>query len=273
MVETALVAGADADFRHCTDPTREGGHGSHPWTALHEAVASGNSEIVRVLLRHGAEHSCDGVHGLAPIHLACLDGRMDLARMLIENDADATMMSADGENALAMALAIEDPYRNSGASQEKLDNPEATLAMVDILIEAGCNPNALNANGESPMWAAVRGQSPAVVERLVELGADVHAKNAFSVGLVAEVSYALGRADAMGQMAWRVDECRAERERAIQVAQVLHRLGVPLVDPQDPSEVEMHYPSQKIHREMEGWWAQWDAEARQESRPGAARRR
>lgn len=270
MVDTALVAGADADFRHCTDPTREGGRGSHPWSALHEAVSSGHAETVRVLLRHGAEQACDGSHGLAPLHLACLDGRLDLVQMLIENDADASLMAADGENALAMALAIDDPYRAGGGCQDKLDNPSLTLDLVDALVEAGCDPNALNASGESPLWTAVRGQRAEVVERLVELGADPHSQNAFGIGLVAEISYALGRADAMGQMSWRVDECRAERERAIQVARVLHGQGVPLVDANDPSQIEMYYPSQKIHREMEGWWAQWDAEAKQDSRPGTA---
>jgi ankyrin repeat protein len=52
------------------------------WTALHYAAAAHKVKIVRQLLQLGADpDAADGVHGLRPLHLACM-GRVKSAVQL-----------------------------------------------------------------------------------------------------------------------------------------------------------------------------------------------
>jgi hypothetical protein len=66
-------------------------------------------------------------------------------------------------------------------------------------------------------------------------------------------------------MVWRADECRTERQRALDVLKVLHEDGVALVDGSDISKRELHYPTDKIQREIESWWRQWDKSTQEPS--------
>lgn len=262
MVEAALVAGADPDFRDTGDISDDRHQSNHARSVLHEALLLGRVEAAGLLLAHGAEQTCDGLYGLSPLHLAALFGYEDLVETMIQHGADLQAVDGSGDNVLMTALMGEDPYDNPGQPiQAKLDDSDLAMRLVRKLVQAGVAINGVNEAGEAPLWNAVRYQSGAAVSEMISLGANPHQTTVFETSLVSEGAEALNRADALGQMSWRADESRAERQRALDVLRVLHGKEVALIDTKEVSQLELHYPSTKIQREVEGWWQQWSREA------------
>ena len=72
------------------------------------------------------------------------------------------------------ALATQDP---SASLLETLEDPDATLADVTALLDAGANPNALGSQGWTPLqYAAAFGENPAIIVALLQAGADPNAR-------------------------------------------------------------------------------------------------
>lgn len=57
-------------------------------TALSNATAEGNSEVVRILLSHGANPDYRGNRIVPPIHAAIFTRRQDLLELLCSNEAN-----------------------------------------------------------------------------------------------------------------------------------------------------------------------------------------
>jgi ankyrin repeat protein len=57
-------------------------------TALHQAAASGNVNLIRVFISNGAQVSARNTSGETPLHLACRFGHIDAVRYLIAAGAD-----------------------------------------------------------------------------------------------------------------------------------------------------------------------------------------
>lgn len=264
IVEAALVAGADPDFRDAGDPDETRHQSAHARSVLHEAILLGRFEAAQLLLKHGAEQSCDGLYELAPLHLATLFGQEDLMEEMLQAGGDVQALAGGGDSVLMTALIGEDAYDHPGRPiATKQQDPRLAERMVRRLVEAGADINGANEAGETPLWNAVRYQDAATVEAMIGLGADAHLQTAFGTNLVAEGALALNQADAMAQMPWRAEDARNMRQRALEVLRVLHAQGLqPAKDFDDADvEAELHYPNDKIQREILGWWGRWDAEA------------
>lgn len=72
-VEAALAAGADVQARDDDD-----------WSALDHAAGAGNTDVVRILLRHGADPTATGREQRTPYQIALAAGRRDTAQVLRE---------------------------------------------------------------------------------------------------------------------------------------------------------------------------------------------
>lgn len=83
-VEAALAAGADPQARDSDD-----------WSALDHAAGGGHTEVVRVLLRHGADPTSAGREQRTPYQIALAAGRRDTAEVLREAEERADPASAD----------------------------------------------------------------------------------------------------------------------------------------------------------------------------------
>src|ERR1700738_2968507 len=58
-------------------------------TALHDAVWTGQLELVRLLLEHGADPNIPHAEGLStPLHYAAIKGNAAIAAMLLDHGAD-----------------------------------------------------------------------------------------------------------------------------------------------------------------------------------------
>lgn len=109
-------------------------------TALWAAISQGHIEVLEALLEHGADVN-QSVAGYPPLNLACLGGIPELVALLLESGADCGVADANGQNALH-ACAV---YLCS--DKARLDS----VILVDMLIRAGVSPAAADAHQQTPL--------------------------------------------------------------------------------------------------------------------------
>ena len=87
--------------------------------ALHEAIAEGNREIVKILVEAGANVDAKNRFGDPALHRAILKGDSEMVRILVEAGANVNITNAYGDSALNRAI------------------PEGNKEIVQILADAG----------------------------------------------------------------------------------------------------------------------------------------
>ncbi|XP_017283578.1 protein phosphatase 1 regulatory subunit 27 [Kryptolebias marmoratus] len=65
--------------------------------ALHEAVLTGNLEVVKLLVKYGADIHQRDEDGWTPLHMACSDGYPEIARYLLAMGASTEVENESGE--------------------------------------------------------------------------------------------------------------------------------------------------------------------------------
>ena len=71
--------------------------------AIHAATASGNLEIVRVVLEAGADPNAQQQAGFRPMHEAGANNRRDLAELLVSYGGDPTLTNDEGKSSIDLA--------------------------------------------------------------------------------------------------------------------------------------------------------------------------
>jgi len=128
-------------------------------TALHWAAYRDDLESVDLLIRAGAKVNAANDLGATPLWTACQNASPPMVRRLLQAGANANAALLLGETVL-MAAA------HSGS-------PE----IVEQLIVKGANVNARAARGQTALMWAVGQKHSNVVKVLVAHGADVHARS------------------------------------------------------------------------------------------------
>jgi ankyrin repeat protein len=103
-------------------------------------------------------------------------------KILLEKGADPNTRDSDGRNAL-MVMSME--YVSVGRrywlgpnSRPRVDIGDAALKFIgEALLQAGCDVNATDNNGGTPLMYAVRYNHPTAVRLLLERGANVNARD------------------------------------------------------------------------------------------------
>ena len=161
------------------------------FTAMHFAVRNGDPHLVRRLVTEGCNPNQKSHDGFAPLHLAAQWGHKDAAEMLIRAGCDkelptgnkqkprqltalliAAMMhqtkllvtlikegckvlatTADDSNAIHLAVVgLQLPMLPEGQNPFLDPNPGSGFCeTVKILVEHGCNVNAMNSEGLTPL--------------------------------------------------------------------------------------------------------------------------
>jgi ankyrin repeat protein len=154
--------------------------------------------------------------GLTPFLAACASGDIEIVKLLLANGANPKLATADGQGPIVLAVGsrsggtanpgarsaqagvvYSDPSEAKGPAAAGASREDPTVTLIKLLAGAGADvkliakPHFLQrTRGGSALHYAVRTGNTDVMKVLVDLGADVNAKDAD--GLTA-LDYAMGR--------------------------------------------------------------------------------
>jgi ankyrin len=127
-------------------------------TALHYVVRADDLQTAELLIRAGANAKVVNSHGVAPLHLAALNGSATMIGKLLDAGADVNAPNPRGETPLMIAA-------HTGT-------PDA----IRMLLDRGAAVNAKeHAAQQTALMYAVRENHVDAVKLLIERGADVNA--------------------------------------------------------------------------------------------------
>jgi uncharacterized protein len=110
--------------------------------------------------------------GATPFLMAARTADAPLMRLLADLGADPLLTNEDGTTALmaAAGLGVHSPGEDPGTESEALE-------AVKVALELDGDVNAIDKNGDTAMHGAAYKHFPAVVQLLVDHGADIHLWN------------------------------------------------------------------------------------------------
>jgi ankyrin repeat protein len=153
-----LAAGADV---------KDTGSATGGPTPLHYAVSYGHSEVVKLLLEHGANPNAAAVvgqPGVTSLMIAAGRGETEIVSLLLKQKADPNLLDAEGNTALWNAIHAR-----------KVD-------VVKLLLANGANPDQPNFDGYPPLVLAIGMlQDKDIVAALLDARADANAKDKYGM--------------------------------------------------------------------------------------------
>ncbi|XP_049799860.1 ankyrin repeat and protein kinase domain-containing protein 1-like [Schistocerca nitens] len=170
-VRLLLDAGADCEERD--------GLGRTP---LHVAAASGSIHAFRLLLDAGFDPEVRDSEGNTAVHFASEAGHIGILKALYDRGVSRylvklqLLLSAESCNVEGVRLALKQTSSWGGAwSDLHCVAIKGSGTAVRTVLTAGVDPNARDANGDTPLHAVAAAGCPGSAEALVEAGADVDA--------------------------------------------------------------------------------------------------
>ncbi len=170
-----------------------GGDGSNV-TALMWAVRLGHTEIVRLLLEHGADLNPDDGCGRTAMTYAVISSRTwedywhvprpdpGPLQLLLAAGGQYRLYEAVLLNDVELARARLDEGADVNTGEGEYDGPMLKIAaelgyldMVDLLLDRGANIESMDDLGQRPLLSAARYGRTEVVRRLLDRGADINA--------------------------------------------------------------------------------------------------
>jgi ankyrin repeat protein len=197
MVELLLAHGADVDARSTvnewermvTAEPRQKNLMPGGFTPLLYAARQGCLDCAKQLVAAGAKVDLTDPDGVTPLLSALLNAHFDTAKYLLDAGAMVNKWDFWGRTPLYAAVDYNTLPHGGRPDRPSLDDT-TPLQMIDILLEAGANPNAqlklfppyrslrmdrgadsILDIGTTPLLRAARGADIAAIERLVEAGA------------------------------------------------------------------------------------------------------
>jgi ankyrin repeat protein len=143
VVNALLAAKANPNVKAHVSPLTERKHADHPtggFTALMFAVRNGHENVVRALVKGGADLKATNGDGLTATSIAITNDRLDLARTLLDLGADPN----DGALYFAVDMhdATTDMHAHDGSRlRANFPNQLTALDLVKLLLERGADPN------------------------------------------------------------------------------------------------------------------------------------
>lgn len=137
-----------------TEINQAGPDGDHP---LHVAVRQGRVVIARELIDHGARLDARDSAGRTPLHVALANGKVQAAQLLLEQGAD------DDLQRLFSDLVAE----------QALDRDT-----IELLSARGVDLDAKDVDGRLPLHRAVAAGNLRLAKRLIDAGANVNLTDA-----------------------------------------------------------------------------------------------
>ena len=174
MVELLVQGGASAGFKDRTgntplhlvceavyknmrqclvDASKQGEldvHNNNGMSPLHLAIIKSDNEFVEMLIKGGADINLSDTTGDAPIHLAVMKGNTTIISQLAKS---SQLDKPNGSGLTALFLAIQ---------------LKKSSQIIDMLLEAGADPYAVDQNGKSAISEAVEKNDLTLLKKLLE---------------------------------------------------------------------------------------------------------
>ncbi|KAL6812541.1 ankyrin repeat-containing domain protein [Trichoderma sp. SZMC 28015] len=193
--------------------------GANEQTTLHLAAKNGHVALAKFLIWNRADIECLDDGDSRPLHLAAKAGHVALVKVLLEHNADIESKDCNDQTPLILASAAGNVETvrcllNHGGRLDQRDDYEGTALsvaafggyrqIVEILLEAAESDEELKwkqADLNTALQAAIRGNRLAIVERLLQFDADMGSKdrdgdsslcNAMYAGSVDMAKFVLG---------------------------------------------------------------------------------
>ena len=156
-------------------------------TLLGWAVESQNSELVRLLLEHGAKASGAGDVSVAPLFIACQYGDAAILGPLLDRHADLEATRPDGITPLSVCAgnapsSVLERMIGAGAAVDRADEAGQTPLMwaaahgrvdnIRLLVAHGAQVNGKSGGGFTPLFFSLKSHVPQAPLALLALGAD-----------------------------------------------------------------------------------------------------
>jgi ankyrin repeat protein len=219
-------------------------------TPLIYAARSGCLACAKALVEGGADIDAYDPDGVTALITAVFNAHFDVAAYLVEAGADVNRWDWWGRTPLYLAVDYNTLPRGGRADRPSIDDT-TSLKMIEILLEAGANPNAqlkfmppfrnvgadrgadlLLSTGATPLLRAAKAGDVAAVELLLEAGArpDLAVARGWKdqVGGIDPLMAAAG-------LGWQLNDTRGQQktqEQAIAVIELLLDAGAD-IDGQD----------------------------------------
>lgn len=163
------------------------------WTALQVACHHQYVDIARLLVQNGAKLDVTGgVQGMSPLHIAVTDGNAELARMLLENNANPNRLAmwdapihvaVQNENSeivqfLLDAGAVTEQLNGDGMTPLIIAAARGNVAIARQLLDRGAEPDSSKARFNSPLLAACKGGHIDLAALLLDAGASIDKSDA-----------------------------------------------------------------------------------------------
>ena len=148
---------AIAEWLVVTCPEDVHNNGGYYTTPLHAAIAKGNLDIARVLLEHNADVSTCNNDGMTPLHWASRRGHCDAVELFLKYRTDINLQDKIGQTSLKLASRYGQPK------------------VVHLLLQNGAAVDIPDEHGVTPLTTTSRYGYPDIARILLQNGAAVDA--------------------------------------------------------------------------------------------------
>ena len=178
--------------------------------ALMFALANKSIDCVTILLNNGASVNDTDHQNTSSLMIAANNGNVEMIKALISKGASVDCVNIYGNTALMTSVCQAhekciDLLLKSGASTNISNLYQSSLLMnaqwysphdkitniVRLLVDGGCEVNAQNEIGETPLFVAVEKRNTETIKYLLQVGSDLNKK---TIHNVTALSYAASNA-------------------------------------------------------------------------------